>query len=52
MQEKDIAVASEYRKNLPEECMEAYKDIEKVIKAQKGLITPLKRLSPIAVIKG
>ena len=40
------------KKDVAEECRFAYKEIEKVIENQVDLITPIKKLKTIGVIKG
>jgi len=49
---KSITVYTENKKFLPEESEFAYKDIEKIIALQKDLVEVIKRVHPVAVIKG
>ena len=51
MEEKGIAVFTNYRKDLPEECDEAYKDVDYVIEQQKDLVKVRTVLKPVAVLK-
>jgi len=52
MNERGIAVSAATLKDLPEECPEAYKDINEVMNAQQDLVKIVARLKPIGVIKG
>jgi tRNA-splicing ligase RtcB len=40
------------KKDVPEESRFAYKDIEEVINNELDLVTPIKKLSTIGVVKG
>ena len=52
MEEKGIALSTATRRDLPEECPEAYKDIEWVMEEQKDLVKIITALHPIGVLKG
>lgn len=52
LKEKDVILGKSNKKDVAEECRFAYKDIDKVIENQLDLITPLKRLKTVGVIKG
>ncbi|MEN8907530.1 MAG: RtcB family protein [Clostridiales bacterium] len=52
LKENDITLGKSMKKDVAEECRFAYKDIDKVISNQLDLITPLKKLRTIGVIKG
>jgi len=52
MKDKGIEVYTNYLKDLPEECSEAYKDIDYVIEQQKDLVKVVTVLKPFGVLKG
>lgn len=52
MEEKGVAIYTDYLKDLPEECSEVYKDIDYVMEQQKDLVKVVTELKPVAVLKG
>jgi len=52
MEAKGIQLQTEYLNDLPEECSEAYKDIDYVIRMQSDLVKVEVKLRPVAVLKG
>lgn len=52
MRDKGIEVYTNYLKDLPEECTDAYKDIDYVIEQQQDLVKVVTVLKPFAVLKG
>jgi len=52
MKNKDISLVKKNKKDVAEECEQAYKDIESVMENQRDLVEPLIKLFPIGVVKG
>lgn len=52
LKEQDVVLGKASKKDVAEECRFAYKNIDEVIDNQLDLITPVKKLKTIGVIKG
>ena len=52
LKDQEVTLGKSNKKDVAEECRFAYKEIEKVIENQVDLITPIKKLKTIGVIKG
>lgn len=52
LKEKNIILGKSNKQDVAEECRFAYKDIDTVINNQLDLITPIKKLKTIGVVKG
>jgi tRNA-splicing ligase RtcB len=52
MQERGIAISVATKSDLPEECPEAYKDIDQVMREQEDLVKIRTILQPLGVVKG
>ena len=52
LKEKGVILGKNNKKDVAEECCFAYKDIDEVIENQLDLVTPIKKLKTIGVIKG
>jgi tRNA-splicing ligase RtcB len=52
LKEKGVVLGKNGKKDIPEECRLAYKDIDLVIQNQADLIEPLKKLKTLGVVKG
>lgn len=49
---RGIVLGTEYINNIADECRWAYKNIDTVLENEKDLVTPIKRLRTIGVVKG
>ena len=52
LKEKGVTLGAKKKYKVAEECRFAYKDIEEVMRQQEDLVTPIKRLKTVGVIKG
>ena len=52
LREQDVIIGKRSKKDIPEESRFAYKDIDTVINNELDLITPIKKLKTIGVVKG
>jgi len=52
MKNKDISLVKKSKKDVAEECEQAYKNIDLVMDNQRDLVEPLVKLFPIGVVKG
>lgn len=52
MKKKNISVGKKDMKDIAEECVWAYKDIDQVMENQKDLVEIVHKLTPILVVKG
>lgn len=52
LREKNIVLGKKNKNDVAEECRFAYKDIEDVMKQEKDLVEPIRKLHTVAVIKG
>lgn len=52
LKESGVVLGKHNKKDVPEESRFAYKDIEEVINNELDLVTPIKKLSTIGVVKG
>lgn len=52
LKERNVVLGKNSKKDVPEECRFAYKDIDTVMENQKELTTPIKKLFTVGVVKG
>jgi tRNA-splicing ligase RtcB len=52
LREQGVFLGKQNKKDIAEECRMAYKDVEFVIEQEKDLVTPIKKLKTIGVVKG
>ena len=52
LKEQGIVLGKRKKNDVPEECRFAYKDIDQVMDQQKDLVTPVKKLKTVGVVKG
>ncbi len=52
LERHDVRLFKARQRDVAEEAPEAYKDIDSVMRAQRDLVEPLVRLTPIGVVKG
>lgn len=52
LKERNVVLGKNSKKDIPEECRFAYKDINTVMENQKELTTPIKKLFTVGVVKG
>ena len=52
LKEQDIVLGKRKKNDVPEECRFAYKDIEQVMAQQSDLVTPIRKLKTVGVVKG
>ncbi|MDP4178470.1 MAG: RtcB family protein [Bacillota bacterium] len=52
LKQQNVVLGKTSKKDVPEESRFAYKDIEEVMKSQTELVTPIKRLKTLGVVKG
>lgn len=52
LKEQDIVLGKRKKNDVPEECRFAYKDIDQVMAQQSDLVTPIRKLKTVGVVKG
>ena len=52
LKEQGVVLGKRRKNDVPEECRFAYKDIDQVMEQQMDLVTPLKKLKTVGVVKG
>lgn len=52
LKEQGVVLGKSSKKDVAEECRFAYKDIDEVMKNQTDLVTPVRKLKTVAVLKG
>ena len=52
LQEQDVVLGKRKKKDVAEECRFAYKDIEQVMAQQLDMVTPVRKLKTVGVVKG
>lgn len=52
LKQQGVVLGKNSKNDVPEECRFAYKDIDEVMANQSDLVTPVKRLKTIGVVKG
>jgi tRNA-splicing ligase RtcB len=52
LHEKNVVLAKHNKKDVGEECRQAYKDIDQVMEQQKDLVEPVRKLFTAGVVKG
>lgn len=52
LKEQGVVLGKSSKKDVAEECRFAYKDIDEVMKNQSDLVTPIRKLKTVAVLKG
>ena len=52
LKERNVVLGKNSKKDVPEECRFAYKDIDTVMENQKELTAPIKKLFTVGVVKG
>lgn len=52
LKERNVVLGKNSKKDVPEECRFAYKDIDAVMENQKELTLPIKKLFTVGVVKG
>lgn len=52
LKERNVVLGKNSKKDVPEECRFAYKDIDTVMENQKELTVPIKKLFTVGVVKG
>lgn len=52
LREQEVTLGKRSKKDIPEESRFAYKDIDTVIGNELDLITPIKKLKTVGVVKG
>lgn len=52
LKEQDVVLGKRKKNDVAEECRFAYKDIDMVMEQQKELVTPIRKLKTVGVVKG
>ena len=52
LKEKGVVLGKKKKNDVAEECRFAYKDIDEVMAQQTDLVTPVRKLKTIGVVKG
>ena len=52
LREQGVVLGKRKKNDVAEECRFAYKDIEQVMAQQTDLVTPVRRLKTVGVVKG
>ena len=52
LKEQGIVLGKRKKNDVPEECRFAYKDIDEVMAQQSELVTPIRKLQTVGVVKG
>lgn len=52
LKEQGIVLGKHKKNDVAEECRFAYKDIDMVMEQQKDLVTPIRKLKTVGVVKG
>ena len=52
LKEQGVVLGKRKKNDVPEECRFAYKDIDQVMEQQRDLVTPLRKLKTVGVVKG
>ena len=52
MKEQDVVLGKRKKNDVAEECRFAYKDIDQVMEQQQDMVTPVRKLKTVGVVKG
>ena len=52
LKERNVVLGKNNKKDVAEECRDAYKDIDTVMENQKDLTIPVKKMFTVGVVKG
>ena len=52
LKEQDVVLGKRKKNDVAEECRFAYKDIDQVMEQQQDMVTPVRKLKTVGVVKG
>ena len=52
LKEQGVVLGKRKKNDVAEECRFAYKDIDEVMEQQKDMVTPVRKLRTVGVVKG